>query len=191
VDIRAVVGLGNPGRRYAATRHNVGFMVVDALARRGRRMFRPGSGDYLLAELTAGGADLLLVKPVTFMNRSGEAVIGILERYGLDPGSWLIVLDDLALPLGSLRLRMKGSDGGHNGLASVIAAAGTTEFPRLRCGIGPGQPVPGEVLPDFVLSPFGAEEQETAAAMVGMAADACMLVAERGMAAAMTIVNTQ
>jgi PTH1 family peptidyl-tRNA hydrolase len=166
-------------------------MVVDLLARRGRRAFRPGPDHYLLAELTAGGTDLLLVKPVTFMNRSGEAVIGILERYGLDPASWLIVLDDLALPLGSLRLRMKGSDGGHNGLASVIAAAGTTGFPRLRCGIGPEQPVPGEALPDFVLSPFDAEEEEMAAAMVGRAADACTLVAERGMAAAMTIINTQ
>jgi PTH1 family peptidyl-tRNA hydrolase len=166
-------------------------MVVDTLARRGNTKFRPGIGNYLLAEMTLGGTEVLLAKPVTFMNRSGGAVVDLLERHGLGPGSWLIVLDDLALPLGSLRLRIKGTDGGHNGLASVIGTLDTLEFPRLRCGIGPEQPVPGEVLPEFVLSPFESGERETVATMVGRAADACTLAVERGMAAAMTIVNTQ
>lgn len=191
MSVRLIVGLGNPGPRYAETRHNAGFMVVDEVARRARSSWRTGLGPYRIADAVIGGSPVLLAKPATFMNRSGDAVAGLLSRCGVDTSSWLLVLDDLALPLGSLRLRPKGSDGGHNGLASVIAALGTAEFPRLRCGIRPAVPPAGGDLPGFVLSPFGTEEQEEVAGMITRAAEACRLVVQSELAAAMVAVNTQ
>lgn len=189
--VRLLVGLGNPGPRYAATRHNAGFMVMDLLARRTGAGWRSGNGPCEIADARMEGGTVVLAKPLTFMNRSGDVVADLLVRHGIGADEWLLVFDDVALPLGALRLRPKGSDGGHNGVASVIAALGTTDFPRLRCGIRPAEPPSGEVLPAFVLSSFDGEERDTAAGMIGRAADACSLVVRDGLAAAMVAVNTQ
>jgi PTH1 family peptidyl-tRNA hydrolase len=127
-----IAGLGNPGPHYADTRHNVGFKVVERLAERLRLSFRAGKGDYLIASDTA---NILLLKPLTYMNNSGLAVRHAMDYFDIDVSRLLIVFDDLQLPVGKLRLRPGGSDGGHNGIASVIQHLGTQEVARLRLGI--------------------------------------------------------
>ena len=149
-----IVGLGNPGAAYEHTRHNVGYMVVDELCRRWHLRLEPGRGAYHLATGVIGGTTVHLVKPATFMNETGPAVVDALEHVGLTPDALLTVLDDFQLPLGSVRLRPSGSDGGHNGLASVIFTLRTDSFPRLRCGIGRELMPPKEERRDFVLSSF-------------------------------------
>jgi len=183
--------LGNPGRAYEQTRHNVGFMVADELSRRLGIRFRPGRGDYEHATGTSGGRTVHLIKPVTFMNESGRAVADALAHAGLSAGDLLVVLDDFQIPLGALRLRPKGSDGGHHGLGSVLATFGTEEIPRLRCGIGGAALPAGEGKRDFVLSPFEPEELPAARAMVARAADAAASFAASGLDRAMTDFNTQ
>ena len=150
-----VVGLGNPGGRYARTRHNVGFMVVDRLAGCGRWSGR-ADAQCDLASCELACREVLLVKPQTFMNRSGVAVAALHRRLGFAPADVLVLLDDFLLDFGRLRFRRKGSDGGHNGLASVLENMGTQDIPRLRLGIG--SPEPGEDPIDHVLSRFGADE---------------------------------
>lgn len=136
--IRLIVGLGNPGNQYARTRHNVGFDVVDLLARRWsislseNRKFKGIYGD----GVARAGTKVALLKPQTFMNRSGQSVRAVLDWYKFEPASVLVVYDDMDLPLGRLRLRPAGSAGGHNGMKSIISHLGTQEFPRLRIGIG-------------------------------------------------------
>jgi PTH1 family peptidyl-tRNA hydrolase len=186
-----VVGLGNPGSEYAETRHNAGWMAVDELAARHKRRFSHEGGQYLGASLTVKGAEIHLVKPLTYMNASGEAVREALLRYQLPVSSLVVVFDDFQLPLGTLRLRTSGSDGGHNGLASIIVELGTAEICRLRLGIGPaGGALPGEGWKDFVLSPFRAEEREAARTMVVRAADAVEAVISTGIDRAMNVYNT-
>lgn len=150
---RLVLGLGNPGAEYANTRHNVGFDVLDLFASR-RRLSWTIQGPSLEAILPE--ARTVLVKPLTYMNRSGAALLRQMQERGpLLPASIFVITDDFHLPLGGLRLRSSGSSGGHNGLASLEAALGSQDFPRLRVGVGPagGDPV------DFVLSPFSANER--------------------------------
>jgi PTH1 family peptidyl-tRNA hydrolase len=175
--VKVIVGLGNPGPRYAATRHNVGFRVVEELAARlGAETARE-----LCGSLASEAGDLLLVRPQTFMNRSGFTVRCLADRFGLAPGDFLIVFDDVALPLGALRLRGKGSPGGHRGLESVLESLGADEVPRLRLGVaGPSLPPPGEGLADYVLAPFEAGEEAEAAAMIGRSAEACLAWASDG-----------
>jgi peptidyl-tRNA hydrolase, PTH1 family len=164
-----VVGLGNPGAEYRATRHNVGFRVVDELARRWAAV--PGRGECSSRLQVAEAA--LLVQPQTYMNRSGYAVRCLVERYAVAPEQVLVVLDEVALPLGRLRLRAAGSPGGHRGLESVIEQLQSDRVPRLRLGVRAGEEGPaGEALVDFVLAPFAAEEAEVVEAMVRRAADA-------------------
>ncbi len=169
--MRAIIGLGNPGEQYAGTRHNVGFWVVSLLARRHniplnrhRYHARYGQGEI-------GGVPVLLVQPMTFMNRSGEAVRPLLKAYQLTPQQMLVVYDDIALPIGTLRLRPRGSSGGHNGMRSIIEAIGTEEFPRLRVGIG--APPEGVDPADYVLSPFDESEKPLMRQMLEIAANAC------------------
>ena len=150
-----VVGLGNPGSRYAQTRHNAGFMVVDRLAGGGRWSAR-AEEQCELARCELAGREVLLVKPQTFMNRSGVALAALRARLEFAAGDLLILLDDFLLDFGRLRFRRRGSDGGHNGLASVLEKMGTRDIPRLRLGIG--SPAPGEDPIDHVLSRFGADE---------------------------------
>ncbi len=172
--VRFVVGLGNPGRRYGRTRHNVGFAVADALASRwgaseGRRAFE---GRLVDARPTLAGRQrrVMLFQPHTFMNLSGSAVGQLASFYKADRGDVLVVLDDLALPLGQLRVRGGGSSGGHKGLADVLGALGGEEVPRLRIGIG--SPPAGVDATDFVLKTFNACEQQTADDAVARAAQA-------------------
>jgi PTH1 family peptidyl-tRNA hydrolase len=165
-----VVGLGNPGPRYEATRHNMGFLVVDRLASRGGDAgpWRQTCGS-VAAEASCGGEPVLLAKPQTFMNRSGEALRALAERTGLEPDRILVVHDDLDLPFGRLRVRIGGGAGGHNGIRSAVESLGTGEFIRLKVGIG--RPEPGGDVVEFVLSPFAPEEQAELPDLLGRAAD--------------------
>jgi PTH1 family peptidyl-tRNA hydrolase len=184
---KIIVGLGNPGRNYANTRHNLGFMVVDELARRGgdgsaRKRFRSA---VMEARLPAGKT--ILVKPQTYMNESGHAVREVLNWYRAEPDRLLVVVDDLDLPFGQLRIRGNGSAGGHNGLRSIIGQLGTQEFPRLRIGIGRG---PRQARA-HVLSHFAPSEQQRLPALIDAAADVVELWMTEGIIAAMNQVNGQ
>jgi len=190
VDAALIVGLGNPGSAYRQSRHNVGFMVADELASRLGASFREGPGEYLRASAREAGVTVSIIKPLTFMNGSGEAVLGALRWTGAEPARTLIVLDDFHIPLGTLRIRGSGSDGGHRGLGSVIAVLATEEIPRLRCGIGSDALPAGGERRGFVLAPFGAGELEAAAAMVARGADAARTFAREGLQTAMNMHNT-
>lgn len=194
---RLVLGLGNPGPQYQETRHNVGFRVVEELARRLGASFesdavRDECGSRVLA---AGGLTLAL--PQTFMNRSGYAARCLVEVHGFQPEEILVVYDEVALPLGRLRLRRAGSPAGHRGIESILAQLRTDQIPRLRLGVGRGEspadadgatpeapPLPN--LADFVLAPFAPEEQSEVAAMIGRAASACEAWVADGIDAAMS-----
>ncbi len=180
--IRLIAGLGNPGREYQRTRHNIGFMVLDRLAADARLPW-----DFS-AKWNAGWAksDVIMVKPATFMNRSGEAVAAIANFYKIAAAEVLVVLDDLALPLGRLRIRSQGSSGGHNGLESVIEHFGTEAIPRLRVGIG-APPSHGAV--DYVLGRFFEEEQPVLDATLKRAGEAVKCAVDKGLFAAMNVFN--
>jgi len=192
--IRCVVGLGNPGRRYAQTRHNVGFRVVETLAARwnadGPREAFGGSIFQARPAARKGGREverIILLKPLTFMNCSGQAV-GKLARYlKVQNQDILIVLDDMALPLGRLRLRPGGSAGGHKGLADVVAALGGEDVPRLRIGIGAAPP--GMDATDYVLGRFDASQEPVVARAITAAAEAAEAWVFEEMAAVMSQVN--
>ena len=181
-----IVGLGNPGAEYRATRHNVGFLVVEELARRWRVAPRGAECNARLAERDG----VLLALPQTYMNRSGYAVRCLLERYGIDPERVLVVLDEVALPLGKIRLRPGGSPGGHRGLESILESVQTDRVPRLRLGVRAGGEQPsGEELVDFVLTPFAPEERAVVEEMVTRGADAAELWLRDGVEATMSRVN--
>jgi peptidyl-tRNA hydrolase, PTH1 family len=187
-----IVGLGNPGRQYEHTRHNVGFMVMDALADRHRAAFKPGRGEYWRAQCSVRGADTLLVKPATFMNNSGIAVQAIIEEYDLRPHEILVVFDDFQIPLGRIRIRPSGSDGGHHGLESIIYHLQTDQVPRLRCGIAGSEMEHGrDGKIDFVLAPFTESELPDVRRLIGRAADAVEVFIAEGLAPAMNRFNTK
>jgi len=166
--MKLVVGLGNPGRRYANTRHNLGFRVVEALADEERWRFRPAPW-WRWARGTLSGEDLVLAEPLTFMNNSGQAVRGLLRELKIQTERLLVVYDDLDLPVGQIRVRRRGSSGGHKGLASIIEAVHTREFVRLRLGIGS----PGRTdVVEYVLSEFSRAEEELVGDAVAQAAEA-------------------
>lgn len=168
VRIRAIVGLGNPGEKYDRTRHNLGFEVVNLL--KGESEFVPGDGKYLYCATSVSSFEIALLKPTTYMNRSGIAIRRYAESESLLPAEILVIADDFNLPLGRIRLRKGGSDGGHNGLASLIDHLGTENFPRIRLGIGP---VPeGIFAEDFVLERFPDKETGVAEEMTERAARA-------------------
>lgn len=180
--------LGNPGPRYAFTRHNYGWMALDRLA--GRWRLRPRaapSGPWEEAEGDVAGSAVLLVKPMTFMNRAGLAARGVLERRRLEAKALLAITDDLDLPFGSLRLRKQGGAAGHRGMQSLIDCLSTKEFARLRLGIGG---IPSALDPaDFVLEPFSEDEWEEARGVIERAADCLEWVVARGLEAAMNEFN--
>jgi PTH1 family peptidyl-tRNA hydrolase len=184
--MKVVVGLGNPGPKYAGTRHNVGFDVIDYLAA------GPGVGPFRsafqadVAEFAEAGEKVLLVKPQTFMNLSGRAVRAALDFYKLTPADVLVVCDDFNLPLGKLRVRTKGSHGGQNGLRNVQEQLGTDEYPRLRIGVG--QPGPGDAV-DHVLSRFKAGERKAVEDAVAAAANGVLVWIRQGAEACMNRVN--
>ena len=179
---RLLVGLGNPGREYRDTRHNVGFIVLDRLAARARAEFRTEKS--WQAEVARVG-DLLLCKPLTYMNLSGQAVHPISQFYKIEPAQVLVILDDMALPLGKLRLRANGSAGGHNGLQSVIDHLGTPVVPRLRVGIGSAE----ENAVDHVLGRFALEERPALEQSLDRALEAIDCAHTRGLEAAMNAYN--
>jgi PTH1 family peptidyl-tRNA hydrolase len=185
--VHLVVGLGNPGERYRRTRHNVGFMAVDVLAARAGVKKGREEGEAWVAEAEVGGEPVLLVKPLTFMNRSGAAVEPLLSSRGAVSADLVVVVDDLALELGTLRVRERGSHGGHNGLRSLIDVLGSDEFPRVRVGIRKGE-LPAEMA-DYVLSPFPEEDVLVVQEVVGWAADAVTCLIGEGAAAAMNRFN--
>jgi len=181
--IRVVAGLGNPGPEYAATRHNIGFMVVDQFAAQfGSTWERSPKWDAVSAK--CGG--VLLVKPMSFMNRSGYPLLAIMQFYKIEPREILVVLDDLVLPLGRLRLRIRGGSGGHNGLESIIMQFGTEEIPRLRIGIGEA---PHEGSVDYVLSRFFEEEKPTVRSTIDRAVQAAKCAIDNGLNSAMNTFN--
>lgn len=185
-----LIGLGNPGKRYEGTRHNLGFDVVDRLAGRLRIPFKDGAGAYVVAHGQTGTGPVALIKPATYMNESGIAAAEACEHLAVPLEQVLVICDDFQLPLGQLRLRLKGSDGGHNGLYSVIYHLQSDLFPRLRCGIAsPSMPKEKDQLADFVLDRFEAGELPTVREMVEKAADASLLAIERGLATAMNVFN--
>jgi len=185
MDIAAVVGLGNPGAEYALTRHNVGFVVVDEMARRWRLT---GWRSRYRAKLVrrSGGRPTLLVKPQTFMNLSGDALALFLAGEELAPGQCLVVVDDVDMPLGQLRLRERGGPGTHNGLRAIVDAIGEG-FPRLRLGICGEHP--WDDLAEYVLAPFETEEREAVNAMIKRAADCVEAALRVGSARAATQFN--
>ena len=181
-----IAGLGNIGSEYAETRHNIGFKVLDALAAASNAVFRTERyGD--VAEMRFKGRTFLLLKPSTYMNNSGNAVRYWLRKEKVEPAELLVVLDDLALPLGTIRMRAKGNDGGHNGLKSIDACIGTNAYPRLRCGIGhdfrQGQQV------DYVLGEWLPEEKETLRSVIGMASEAVLSFGTQGVERSMNLFN--
>lgn len=188
--MKLIVGLGNPGRSYQMTRHNIGFLVLDELAVRAGISFRRGFR--FPAETgrgIVGGERVRLVKPRTYMNRSGQAVAPFLRKEGVAPSDLLVVYDDVALEWGRLRIREQGSDGGHNGIRSVMEASGTSAFVRIRVGIGPK---PDKVsLSDYVLGPFSEAERTCVGDVVSRAADAVEMVCRSGTAAAMNSLNRE
>jgi PTH1 family peptidyl-tRNA hydrolase len=184
-----IVGLGNPGREYRDTRHNVGFMVVDAItSRHGLTLsLAPSQVPETLVAKRFGVDPLLVAKPLTFMNNSGDAVAALARYYDVGASDLLIVVDEVALPFGRLRARARGSAGGHNGLKSVIARLGTTEFARLRLGIGRGDV--RRDLADHVLSRFEADEQPALEEFITRAADAAEMFAVDGIGKVMNTYN--
>jgi peptidyl-tRNA hydrolase, PTH1 family len=175
--MKVVVGLGNPGSRYAATRHNVGYGVIDVLAKSPRAGRFQGRFLAQVAELLEDPLKILLVKPDTFMNRSGHSVRQLVDFYQLPPEELLVVCDDINLPLGKLRFRAQGSHGGHNGLRDIQNYLGTTEYTRLRIGVG--TPL-GEDAIGHVLGRFSPSEQVVIGDAMHTAAQAVMVWAEQG-----------
>jgi len=185
--MRLIVGLGNAGLQYAWTPHNLGFLAVDRIAERaGMRVERPEAGS-LVGFGKYAGQEVVLAKPQTMMNLSGLAVRDLLERLECAPEDVIALYDDVALPWGMLRIRERGTAGGHNGLKSVIGAVGTTEFPRVRMGVQPDHPV-GD-LATYVLHPMSKADLEIAAEMTEQAADAVELILTQGTAHAMNRFN--
>jgi PTH1 family peptidyl-tRNA hydrolase len=183
-DVWLIVGLGNPGPRYELTRHNVGQLVVDELAGRRGETFKAHKANARVAEtwLRPGGPKLILAKPNSFMNVSGGPVAGLAKFYGVDPGHVVVVHDELDIPFDTIKLKVGGGHGGHNGVRYVAKALDTADFPRVRVGIGrpPGRQDPA----DWVLEPFGGAERENLALLVGDAADAVEQLVGEGLLAA-------
>ena len=185
--MKLIVGLGNPGPEYRDTRHNVGFKVVDELARRhGVNSWNEKFGG-LEARIRVADVPAILSKPLSFMNLSGSAVQQFSAFYKVESPEILVIVDDVELPLGRLRARGEGGAGGHNGLKSVISSLGTEKFARLRVGVGRGNA--GSNLSNFVLGRFTADEQEIITAAVLLAADATEVFIERGIGPAMNMFN--
>lgn len=182
--MRIVVGLGNPGRAYAHTRHNVGFDVLDIFAKRHRARILGRQCRSLVGSFDHYGEQILLVKPQTFMNESGAAVSQIVRKHSLEPDDILVVYDDMDLPLGRIRIRMRGSSGGHRGMESIIRHLHSSDFPRIRIGIGHQ----GEAI-SHVLSRFNRRDRQVIDVTLQQAADALDMILEEGIEAAMNVYN--
>jgi len=187
--MKLIVGLGNPGRRYRGTRHNVGWEVIGRLARRVGIAVAEEDGFSEVGRGSIDGVRVLLARPQTYVNVSGAAVRDLRRRHRLQPQDIFVVVDDLDLPLGRIRLRAGGSAGGHNGLKSIIDALGTTDFPRLRVGIG--RPPVGVDPADHVLTSFSAEERAALDTALDRAAEALEVAVLEGIEVAMSRFNAR
>ena len=185
-----VVFLGNPGLRYEGTRHNAGFMAADAFSHKHNIRINKARFRALTARYDIDGKQVLLMKPQTYMNLSGEAVGQAARFYRVPPERILVVSDDISLPIGSIRIRIKGSAGGHNGLKSIIAALGTDEFPRIRIGVG-SPPHPDYEMMDWVLSVFHDQDAVLMADAASRAADAAECYIAEGPEKAMNLYNNR
>jgi len=186
--LKLIVGLGNPGQEYRDTRHNVGFMVVDALVDRWRvaDQWRE-KFEALQIKTVRGDEQVIIAKPLTFMNLSGQAVQALAGFYKIEPADVFVVTDDVALPVGRLRARREGGAGGHNGLKSIIQSLATQAFPRMRVGVGRGDD--RRDLADHVLGRFEADERDTVSAAVLRAADATEMFLSEGIGRVMNAFN--
>ncbi|HVN54112.1 MAG TPA: aminoacyl-tRNA hydrolase [Anaerolineaceae bacterium] len=182
-----IVGLGNPGREYRETRHNIGFMLIDTLAREEGLTISRMQSKALVAQGEISGHKVILAKPQTYMNLSGQAVGGLLRFYKISLDHLLVAHDDLDLPLGAIRIRPGGGSPGQKGVSSIIEKVGTQDFPRLRLGIGrpPGRMDPA----DYVLEPFSAEEKPLVFTVLEKASEAVLVYIERGLEPAMNLYN--
>ncbi|RKZ28790.1 aminoacyl-tRNA hydrolase [bacterium] len=186
-ELKAIIGLGNPGDRYSNTRHNIGYLVVDALLQKFRGNWKPGRGNFFYAQVKIGGKSIYLLRSSTYMNDSGIGVTGAVQKLNFFPDELLVILDDFALPFGQIRIRKSGSDGGHNGLASIIYHLNTQDFPRMRIGIGP--------LPDgmssvnFVLGEFLEDERKALPQIIDRCSDAVVVAVRQGIDRAMEKFN--
>ncbi len=199
--MRIIAGLGNPGPEYEVTRHNIGFLVLDALADAHRLAFGPRKFDALTARGRVAGEEVLLAKPLTYVNLSGRSLAPLAAFYKVAPADLLVVHDDLDLELGRIQLRERGGDGGHNGLKSIIAELGSRDFARLRVGIGrPRRPIPQDshgaapsvprgAVVDHVLSPFTDDEVPALEGVIVRAVEAIESVLRDGIAQAMNRYN--
>lgn len=183
-----VVFLGNPGTKYEMTRHNAGFMAGDAMAKAQRAAINRSRFKALTGTCDIGGETVMLMKPQTFMNLSGEAVAQAVSFYKLAPDHVIVVSDEVALPIGKLRIRTKGSAGGHNGLKNIIALLGTDQFPRIRIGVG-AAPHPDYDMADWVLSSFKGKDAEDILAAAARAAEAVECYITKGADRAMNLYN--
>lgn len=182
-----IVGLGNPGRKYVGTRHNIGFRFIDQLADSLSIRMGPGKGPFHIGKASRAGKNIYLVKPTTYMNNSGDAVRQVINWYKTDIDSCMICYDDLNLDIGTIRLRPGGSAGGHNGIKDIIQKLGTDNFPRLRFGIGNEFPKGQQV--NYVLSPFSDEEEEAVDDALNRATDAVFTYVRNGIEQAMNDYN--
>jgi len=185
--LKLIVGLGNPGSEYHLTPHNLGFMVVDRLAAHSGKPVSRREAQSLIASMELAGERVVLAKPQTYMNLSGVAVVRLVQKYELTPQDLLVLVDEIELPLGMLRVRPRGSAGGHNGLKSIIGALGTDDFGRLRMGVQPDRPVEDYVT--YLLQPFRPAELKTVAEMVEQAAEAVRIILLEGVPKAMNRFN--
>ena len=184
-----IVGLGNPGSKYAHTRHNVGFDVLEALSRRLNVSITREKEEALVGECFVGGQKVILAMPQTYMNLSGESVSRLARWYKIEPENLLVVYDDIDIPQGHIRIRKNGSAGTHNGMRSIVGLLGYENFPRLRVGVG--QKREGYELADWVLSHYIGEEQDVADKAFAQAADAIVEYIEHGIDSAMCKYNTK
>lgn len=182
-----IIGLGNPGNKYAGTRHNVGFELIDRLAASQSIKMGPGKGPFHIGTGRYNGEKIALVKPTTYMNRSGDAVQQVLHWYKLPPDQCLICYDDLDIDIGSIRLRSKGSAGGHNGIKDIIQKLGTDTFPRLRIGIGNEFPKGQQI--NYVLSGFTPEERKSVDKALKQAEEAVYTYIREGIETTMNSFN--
>lgn len=185
--MKLIVGLGNPAAKYEGTRHNIGFAVIDRLAETHGIRVNTNRQKGLCGTGILGGEKVMLVKPLTFMNLSGECIRPLMDYYKLEPSDLLVIYDDISLEPGQIRIRAKGSAGGHNGIKSILAHLGTQEFPRIKVGVG-GKPEQMD-LADYVLGHFNREEQVLMADAVKLAAEAAEVILTDGIKEAMNRFN--
>jgi len=176
--VKLVVGLGNPGKKYERTRHNLGFSVVDHIACHNAVSVRKKLCDALVGEWPVDGEKILLVKPQTYMNHSGESVRALLRKFHASTEDLVVVYDDLDLPFGRIRIRPKGSAGGHRGMISIMESLAQAPFFRVRVGIG--RPPQGVDSTDYVLEPFGAQEKRGLGEVIARASEAVVVLLEKG-----------